>query len=89
MATHFSILAWRIPMDRAAWWAAVHRVKSWTRLSDFHFFQERYVRLNLRKSANAAVGAFSPQAPESIFSIPLSDPNTCVPAQSLQVCPAL
>ena len=26
MATHFSILAWRIPMDRVAWWAAVHRV---------------------------------------------------------------
>jgi len=21
MATHFSILAWRIPMDRGAWWA--------------------------------------------------------------------
>ena len=23
MATHFSILAWRIPMDREAWWATV------------------------------------------------------------------
>ena len=23
-ATHSSILAWRIPMDRGAWWAAVH-----------------------------------------------------------------
>ena len=23
MATHSSILAWRIPMDRRAWWAAV------------------------------------------------------------------
>ena len=35
MATHSSILAWRIPMDRGAWWAAVHMVaKSWTRLSD-------------------------------------------------------
>ena len=31
MATHCSILAWRIPRDSAAWWAAVHRVaKSWT-----------------------------------------------------------
>ena len=31
MATHPSILAWRIPMDRGAWWAAVHGVaKSWT-----------------------------------------------------------
>ena len=35
METHFSILAWRIPMDREAWWATVHAVaNSWTRLSD-------------------------------------------------------
>ena len=26
MATHTSILAWRISMDREAWWAAVHGV---------------------------------------------------------------
>ena len=26
MATHSSILAWRIPMDRGAWWATVHRI---------------------------------------------------------------
>ena len=26
MATHFSILAWRIPMDRGVWWAIVHWV---------------------------------------------------------------
>ena len=33
MATHPSILAWRIPMDRGAWWATVHGVtKSRTRL---------------------------------------------------------
>ena len=33
MATHSSILAWRIPMDRGAWWASVHGVtKSWTQL---------------------------------------------------------
>ena len=25
-ATHSNILAWRIPMDRGAWWAAVHGV---------------------------------------------------------------
>ena len=31
MATHSSILVWRIPMDRGAWRAAVHGVaKSWT-----------------------------------------------------------
>ena len=35
MATHSSILAWRIPMDRGAWRAAVHGVaKSRTRLSE-------------------------------------------------------
>ena len=26
MATHSSILAWRIPKDRGAWWAIVHGV---------------------------------------------------------------
>ena len=36
MAIHCSILAWRIPMDRGAWWATVHKVeKSRTRLKYF------------------------------------------------------
>ena len=26
IATHSSILAWRIPMDRGAWWVIVHEV---------------------------------------------------------------
>ena len=26
VATHSSILAWRIPMDRRVWWATVHGV---------------------------------------------------------------
>ena len=26
VATHSSVLAWRIPMDGEAWWAAVHGV---------------------------------------------------------------
>ena len=26
MATHSSILAWRIPTDKGAWWATVHGV---------------------------------------------------------------
>ena len=35
MASHSSIIAWRILMDRGAWWATVHGVaKSQTRLSD-------------------------------------------------------
>ena len=35
IATHSSILTWRIPMDRGAWRATAHGVtKSRTRLSD-------------------------------------------------------
>ena len=35
MATHASIIAWRIPMDRGAWLATVYRVtKSQTQLSN-------------------------------------------------------
>ena len=31
MATHSSILAWKIRMDRGAWWATIHGIaKSWT-----------------------------------------------------------
>ena len=26
MATHSSILAWRIPRDRGTWWATIHGV---------------------------------------------------------------
>ena len=38
MATHSSILAWRIPMDGGAWRAAVHGVtKSQTRLSNLAY----------------------------------------------------
>ena len=36
MVTHSSILVWRIPMDRGAWWATAHRVtKSQTHLKRF------------------------------------------------------
>ena len=35
MATHSSILAWRIPLNRGTWWAIVHGVaKSQPQLSD-------------------------------------------------------
>ena len=38
MATHSGILAWRIPMDRGAWWTTVHGVaKNRIQLSDFTF----------------------------------------------------
>ena len=42
MATHSSVLAWRIPMEREAWWATVHGVtKSQTQLSDVTFMHWR------------------------------------------------
>ena len=47
MATHSRILAWRIPMDRGAWWATVHGVaESWTQLSNFlfHFHKDEIVK---------------------------------------------
>ena len=41
MATHSSNLAWRIPMDREAWWAAVHerlsQINLWVLFSFFLF----------------------------------------------------
>ena len=54
MATHFSILVWRILVDRGAWWATVHRVtKSWTRLKQLsmhahNFFSKAVTCLLLR-----------------------------------------
>ena len=44
MATHSSILAWRIPMNREARWATVHRVeKSQTQLSSQHTHTHIYM----------------------------------------------
>ena len=44
MATHFSILAWKISMDGEAWQATVHGVaKSRTRLSDFTFTKLNFI----------------------------------------------
>ena len=47
-ATHSSSLAWRIPMDRGAWWATVHRIAEsgvgpcWNNLACMHaYFYER------------------------------------------------
>ena len=46
MATHSSILAWRIPMDRVAWQAGVHGVaKSWTRLKRLSTAQHRQLKI--------------------------------------------
>ena len=44
MATHSSILSWRIPMDRGAWWATVHGVtKRWTWLTKHRHHNLYYI----------------------------------------------
>ena len=48
MATHSSILARRIPMDRGAWWDTVHGVtKIQTQLSDKAQHTSLYCRLQI------------------------------------------
>ena len=60
MATHSSILPWRILMDRGAWWATVCGVsKSWTRLTKHSTAQNgiisiSYVFLNSDKIRSVA-----------------------------------
>ena len=50
MATHSSILAWRITMDRGAWRATVHGVtKSWTQLKQLSIHIDIDVRNNVCK----------------------------------------
>ena len=45
MATHSSILAWSIPMDRGAWWATVHGIaKSQTWWATKHSTAYIYIR---------------------------------------------
>ena len=48
MATHFSILPWRIPLDRGAWRATVHEAaKSLTQLSDWTHFSLNHLWNNI------------------------------------------
>ena len=62
-AIHSSILAWRITMDRGAWWVTVHRVtKSQTQMTDFHFMQGE-VKLLSRVQLFATPWTVAYQAP--------------------------
>ena len=80
MATHSSILAWRIPMDRGAWWATVHGVtKSWTQLSTAQHDVWKCIRgfplgLVEQASLNSIFCFTSPQEAEMEFTLegPLS-----------------
>ena len=53
MATHPSILAWRIPMDRGPWRAAVHGVeKGRTQLSDQAQHRDKEKQMKLKPCQN-------------------------------------
>ena len=57
MATHSSILAWRIAMDRGAWRATVQGVtKNQTRLSNYHFLFSLSPREGQRRGGKGAAG---------------------------------
>ena len=59
MAPHSSALAWKIPMDGGAWWAAVHGVaRSQTRLSDFTFFTFHFRALEKEMATHSSVLAW-------------------------------
>ena len=51
LTTHSSILAWRIPMDRGAWWATVHGVaKSQTWLKWLSMYTHTLVGIKKEKN---------------------------------------
>ena len=56
MATHSSILAKRIPMDRGAWWATVHRSQ-----------RVRHNRVNTHTSTQERVSRLNPNANFNLF----------------------
>ena len=45
-ATHSSILAWRIPMDKGAWWAIVHGVTESDTIEHMHWVISRLVSID-------------------------------------------
>ena len=51
MATHSSILAWRIPTDGGAWWATVHRIVKRTQLSNLALMWDSDQEIMLRARA--------------------------------------
>ena len=52
MTTHSSIPAWRIPMDRGAWWVTVHGV---AKLDTTEWLKHNYTLIKLKVLAQAVV----------------------------------
>ena len=59
MSIHSSILAWRIPMDRGAWWATVHRFsQSRTQLKVLNMHAHRFKHISVNVAATAHLYVF-------------------------------
>ena len=96
-ATHFSILAWRIPRGKGAWWATVHRfTKSQTRLKWLNMHSMHETRMQdsqVETFLSSVTCTFTPasltanliQIPPCLFDFH-SNPAA---AKSLQSCPTL
>ena len=75
MASHSSILVWRIYVDRGAWRATVHGVaKNRTRLSDL----AQHVSLQSRQDVGVVVHGFVVECVFRIYEIPVSIPGTSI-----------
>ena len=60
IATHSSILAWRIPMDREAWKPTAHRViKSQTQLKQLNIHYYIYIKLDKQQVHTAQEPIFT------------------------------
>ena len=69
MATHSSILTWRIPMDRGAWWAMIQRIaKSWKWLKwlSTHMLLSRYFREKLKQGIWGNLSTEGPVGPAGL-----------------------
>ena len=75
MATYFSVLAWRIPMDREAWWAIVHGVtKSGTRQKQLSTAQLYvYMVQKVKRESRSVVSDYA--TPWTIQSMEYSTPE--------------
>ena len=85
MATHFSILAWRIPTDRGTWWATVHGVAESDRTEATEHSRVRCLRLK-----EGTLTAFSMCPRGSVFApqAGLAKTGACRPGPTLYMPPA-
>ena len=66
MATHSSILAWRNPMDRGAWWAAVIRSQrvryNWSDLARTHAQLYENLYFDMKSPSQSDLFIFAPSS---------------------------